>query len=104
VQAAVNDVPAPRASDLGFGSLGFGAGTANDDGDFGTTASGLVRRVPGAQRPVTELGNAFATAADEAPVDAAPSPDDVGSFLSNFSAGVARGLVESGRNPWEEST
>jgi hypothetical protein len=30
------------------------------------------------------------------------SADAVSSFLSDFSAGVARGIADAGHNPWED--
>ena len=65
-----------------------------------TTPSGLVRRVPGAQHPTTDIGARRATAEPEEPER--PDADAVSSFLSDFSAGVARGIADAGRNPWED--
>jgi hypothetical protein len=57
-----------------------------------STASGLARRVPGAQRP-----DAFV--ADRVPEGTAPAtettPEDVYSFLSSFQSGVARGRADA---------
>ena len=60
--------------------------------DTPSTAGGLTRRVPGAQRP-----EAFV--ADRTPEPTAPAPEttpeDVYSFLSNFQSGVARGRADA---------
>ncbi len=80
------------------------------------TAGGLTRRVRGAQMPTTEPLRMRRPADDDAP-SAAPAPptaarrvppertpeqrraaDDVYNFLTSFSAGVQRGLDESGRS------
>jgi anti-sigma regulatory factor (Ser/Thr protein kinase) len=68
-----------------------------------TTATGLTRRVPGAQRPDAT----FETfrAAESQPTDPEPprsSPEDVYSFLSSFQSGVARGRADAHTDP--EST
>jgi signal transduction histidine kinase len=68
-----------------------------------TTPSGLVRRVPGAQHPTTDIGDRRTEATHPAEEPERPDADAVSSFLSDFSAGVARGIADAGRNPWEES-
>jgi hypothetical protein len=74
-----------------------------------TTSGGLTRRVQGAQLPTTEprrvrrptaetpavlTGNGRGTAGR--PAEQRQSADDVYSFLTNFTAGVQRGLDDSG--------
>jgi hypothetical protein len=70
-----------------------------------TTAGGLARRVRGAQLPTTEPVRMRRSPEPSAPpAPPAPRPvrtpqqqrtaDDVYSFLSNFTAGVQRGLAE----------
>jgi hypothetical protein len=90
------------------------AGTPPDPGQGGTTSHGLTRRVRGAQMPTTEpllLRRGTDDTGDHAPVptgvgghrDPLAPPeskrpaDDVYSFLSNFTAGVQRGLREAPR-------
>lgn len=103
--------PAPTAT-RGFGGLAMAqpvgasmftvvaknAREARENGtpaDAGTTATGLARRVPGAQRPDAAFGTRAASAAPSAAVEEEPapstSPEDVYSFLSNFQSGVERG-------------
>jgi len=99
--AGTTPVPEPVA---GFGGLApvppaEEAAPAAAAADFGTTPSGLVRRVPGAQRPVTDLGGRSADAHAPEPTT---TPDAVASFLSSFSAGVSRGIADAGRSPWED--
>jgi signal transduction histidine kinase len=114
----------PGAATAGFGGLaplapfvesdgnGNGNGNGHSYGDAddhhgleapATTASGLVRRVPGAQHPTTDIGARINGEGngDRRPADRM-SADAVSSFLSDFSAGVARGIDEAGRNPWED--
>ena len=57
------------------------------------TAAGLVRRVPGAQRP--DAGLAARTQEPAAAEPTRSSPEDVYSFLSNFQSGVARGRADA---------
>lgn len=69
------------------------APTTPDD----TTSTGLVRRVPGAQRPDVPIGGSRAveepwTTSERAATPT--SPEDVYSFLSTFQSGVERGRVE----------
>jgi hypothetical protein len=93
--------PGPAAAPApGFGGLAVSPSAPRSDTP-GTTAGGLVRRVPGAQHPVTEIGGPGhgengSSGADE------PTPDSVSSFLSDFSAGVARGIDDAGHNPWDD--
>ncbi len=62
----------------------------------GSTAAGLARRVPGAQRPDVVLGGPAAEAVGDATVEPArSSPEDVYSFLSSFQSGVARGRADA---------
>jgi hypothetical protein len=99
--------PAPPSPTAGFGGLatvtngnGDGHGAANGTG---TTPSGLVRRVPGAQHPTTEIGAGRNGSGGPDRSDAERmSADAVSSFLSDFSAGVSRGIAETGHNPWED--
>jgi hypothetical protein len=78
------------------------------------TAGGLTRRVRGAQMPSTEPLRMRRSPADDAESASAPgagrvapertpeqrrAADDVYNFLTSFSAGVQRGLDESGRPP-----
>ncbi len=61
-----------------------------------TTATGLTRRVPGAQRPDAAFG--AARSSEPAPTASEPqrsTPEDVYSFLSSFQSGVARGLADA---------
>jgi signal transduction histidine kinase len=55
--------------------------------------AGLVRRVPGAQRPDTPVTARVQVA--ETDEHARSSPDDVYSFLSTFQSGVARGRADA---------
>jgi signal transduction histidine kinase len=61
--------------------------------DQGATGGGLVRRVPGAQRPDAAMANRAPEPADEPP--SRTTPEDVYSFLSNFQSGVARGRADA---------
>ncbi|MFZ6005382.1 MAG: ATP-binding protein [Actinomycetota bacterium] len=67
-----------------------------------TTATGLTRRVPGAQRPGTSFGGLrpaevepMHTTPSPTPEPTRSSPDDVYSFLSSFQSGVERGLADA---------
>jgi hypothetical protein len=55
--------------------------------------TGLVRRVPGAQRPDAPM--ATRTDAPKPDEPARSSPEDVYSFLSSFQSGVARGRADA---------
>lgn len=62
-----------------------------------TTSTGLVRRVPGAQRPDVPIGGSRAVEEPSATSEHAATPtsaEDVYSFLSTFQSGVERGRVE----------
>lgn len=62
-----------------------------------TTTTGLVRRVPGAQRPDVAIGGPRAVEEPWATNESEPTPssaEDVYSFLSSFQSGVERGRVE----------
>jgi len=65
------------------------------------TPTGLVRRVPGAQRPDAAL--AVRAPQPEAAEPARSSPDDVYSFLSSFQFGVARGRADAAPDPSTDS-
>jgi len=65
------------------------------------TPAGLVRRVPGAQRPDAAL--AVRAPQPEAAEPARSSPDDVYSFLSSFQSGVARGRADAAPDPSTDS-
>ncbi|MFP5254493.1 MAG: nitrate- and nitrite sensing domain-containing protein [Acidimicrobiia bacterium] len=58
-----------------------------------TTPTGLVRRVPGAQRPDVPLGSSRQAAAP-APEEKT-TPEDVYAFLSSFQSGVSRGKADA---------
>lgn len=67
-----------------------------------TTATGLTRRVPGAQRPGGSFGGLRPAETEpmQAPLVASSEPtrssaDDVYSFLSSFQSGVERGLTDA---------
>ncbi|MGK2950264.1 MAG: hypothetical protein ACSLFP_16960, partial [Acidimicrobiales bacterium] len=81
-----------------------GARAANGNGEV--TGSGLVRRVPGAQRPDATFsasrGSEPATAEPEAE-PARSTPEDVYSFLSSFQSGVARGRADAAGDAGTES-
>ncbi|MGQ0431370.1 MAG: nitrate- and nitrite sensing domain-containing protein [Microthrixaceae bacterium] len=69
-----------------------------------TTLTGLVRRVPGAQRPDVPIGASRAVEEPWATGERAATPtsaEDVYSFLSTFQSGVERGRVE-GHTPEAE--
>jgi signal transduction histidine kinase len=69
---------------------------ARPGGPQDTTATGLTRRVPGAQRPDAAFG--AARSSEPAPTASEPqrsTPEDVYSFLSSFQSGVARGLADA---------
>jgi 2-oxoglutarate dehydrogenase E2 component (dihydrolipoamide succinyltransferase) len=71
----------------------------SDANGNGATATGLTRRVPGAQRPDAALG-----AREPEPAPAEPvrtTPEDVYSFLSNFQSGVARGRADAANGATE---
>lgn len=62
-------------------------------GEAGTTATGLTRRVPGAQRPDVPLGGGRP---DPAPApEERTTPEDVYAFLSSFQSGVNRGRADA---------
>lgn len=71
----------------------IGNGQLNGSGVTLAPPSGLVRRVPGAQRPDAPLAARAATSTPEEPVRS--SPEDVYSFLANFQSGVARGHADA---------
>lgn len=69
--------------------------------DAGTTPTGLVKRVPGAQRPDAPLGGARPE--PEAPAEEERStPEDVYAFLSSFQSGVSRGRADAHRDHPED--
>jgi signal transduction histidine kinase len=70
------------------------AGGAADGPEGGLTATGLTRRVPGAQRPDVPFG-ARPPAETVAPELTRSTPEDVYSFLSSFQSGVARGRADA---------
>jgi signal transduction histidine kinase len=83
-------------------------GPGLDPNSGGTTSSGLTRRVRGAQMPSTQplsLRRGDRGRAEQAPAPGAAAPpqpggngpNDVYGFLSNFTAGVQRGLDEARR-------
>lgn len=72
------------------------AGGATDGADGGLTATGLTRRVPGAQRPDVPFGGARPAESEAVPPELTRStPEDVYSFLSSFQSGVARGRADA---------
>jgi hypothetical protein len=88
---------------------------SSDPGQGGTTSGGLTRRVRGAQMPSTEPlllhrgpgsgsgehaavgGSGLGGHRDPLAPESKRAADDVYSFLSNFTAGVQRGLREAPR-------
>lgn len=101
--------PAAQVS-RGFGGLAISrptgpsmytvaANNAHPERNSSATPGGLVRRVPGAQRPSAGIS------APDATVDPAPtepvrtSAEDVYSFLSSFQSGVTRGRADAATEP-----
>ena len=93
-------VPLPAETETGFGGL-----AVRDPGapaDASTTASGLTKRVRGAQEtamasfasPLGPLGP-LAPPVEDAPAAAPATAEQVGDFFSSFSSGVERGLADA---------
>lgn len=93
---AVPMPPAVADPVAGFGGLATRPATVAP-ADAATTASGLVKRVRGAQEPVVApFTSPFAAGfGADAVAAGASSAADVGSFLSAFSGGVERGLADA---------
>jgi len=67
----------------------------------GTTPTGLVKRVPGAQRPDVPLGGSRPEPATPA-AEERSTPEDVYAFLSSFQSGVSRGRADAHRDHPED--
>jgi len=75
-------------------------GNGGAEGDPATTATGLTRRIPGAQRPDVPLGG---SRPEPAPVsEERTTPEDVYAFLSSFQSGVNRGRADAHGDLTEE--
>jgi len=75
-------------------------GGAEAGGEAATTATGLTRRVPGAQRPDVPLGGGRPEPAPT--TEERTTPEDVYAFLSSFQSGVSRGRADAHGDHMEE--
>jgi signal transduction histidine kinase len=97
-----NEVAQPPVAGVGFGGLAGVAPTA-PAADGSTTASGLTKRVRGAQEPsLTPFTSALAPPPVTTPAEPAASAEEVGSFFSAFSSGVERGLADAATSSSED--